>query len=168
MASVAPASEASMQVPSVSETLDSSSIRSTTDVPHLPPKPARPSPLLKDNEINGLLQHVSKWSLGKEGEKSALTRDYKFAKFRYAVEFVNDMVEIMKDENHHPVVVLNFRDVGVRTHTHCAFHESADGSQIRDQGVSAFDVRLAIRVEKLYDDYVARGYHFNPKPKPSS
>ncbi|KAG8938553.1 hypothetical protein FRC00_014696 [Tulasnella sp. 408] len=140
----------------------------STNLPYLPPKPARPSPLLKESELTSLLQHVSTWSLAKEGEKPALARDYKFAKFKYAVEFVNDMVKIINDDNHHPVIVLNFRDVGVRTLTHVAFHESADGSQIRDQGVTGFDVRLAMRVEKLYEDYVARGYHFVPKPKSSS
>lgn len=69
---------------------------------------------------------------------------------------------------HHPVIVLNFREVGVRTLTHVAFHETPDGSHVRDQGVTAFDVRLAMRVEKLYEDYVARGYHFVPKSKPPS
>ncbi|KAG8944535.1 hypothetical protein FRC04_001757 [Tulasnella sp. 424] len=157
-----------MQAPQTSVLTESQQASPTTELPYLPPKPARPSPLLTEPELTALLQHVSTWSLGREGDKPAMSRDYKFAKFKYAVEFVNDMVKIINDDNHHPVIVLNFREVGVRTLTHVAFHETPDGSHVRDQGVTAFDVRLAMRVEKLYEDYVARGYHFVPKSKPPS
>ncbi|KAG8907609.1 hypothetical protein FRB99_003304 [Tulasnella sp. 403] len=130
-----------------------------SDPPNLPPKPARPSPLLETPDIQPYLASLQNWTLGDVTGHTALARDYKFAKFKYAVQFFNDLVGIINADNHHPVVTINFRDVSVRTYTHVAYKLAQDGSKLSGQGVTGFDIRLALRTEALYDAYVARGWH---------
>ncbi len=64
---------------------------------------------------------------------------------------------------HHPVITLNFRDLRLKTYTHCAYKSEEGGQHVSDQGITAFDIRLAMRVEHLYESYVARGYQFANK-----
>jgi hypothetical protein len=84
----------------------------------LPPKPIRPAPLVKQDEINSyLIPHIypNGWEVrvlkdldsdGEEQSKSvvtALSRRYSFKTFKATVAFFNDAVEIIKKEK---VVVL--------------------------------------------------------------
>ena len=116
--------------------------------------------------------------------KYGLCRDYEFNKFKHAVDFFNDVVPIVKSENvsrpvsssvaniytnvfggvskHHPIIIVNFRKVAIRTYTHCGVRIGkgpAGETHTPDQGVSYFDIRLAMLLEELWESYVQKGFH---------
>jgi 4a-hydroxytetrahydrobiopterin dehydratase len=59
-------------------------------------------PLLDDNEITQRLEG-SQW--GRAG--NAIERDFEFADFSAAMEFVNVVGGIAEDRNHHPDILLH-------------------------------------------------------------
>ncbi len=47
-----------------------------------------------------------------------LEREYKFADFRQALEFVNEVGELAESENHHPDILLSYGKVVIQLWTH--------------------------------------------------
>ena len=68
----------------------------------------------------------------------ALQREFRFDSFPAAIEFVNRVAELAEAENHHPDIVVSYRDVTLRWRTH-----SADAITDRDRDMAARSAALA-------------------------
>jgi len=51
---------------------------------------------------------------------SALEREFRFADFRAAMDFVNRVAEVAEAENHHPDIAIRYNHVTLRWWTHTA------------------------------------------------
>ena len=67
----------------------------------------------------------------------ALEREFRFADFRAAIDFVNRIAEVAEEENHHPDITISYNRVTVRWSTHSA------------GGITARDAELAQRTGDL-------------------
>jgi 4a-hydroxytetrahydrobiopterin dehydratase len=56
------------------------------------------------------------WSIVDE----ALEREFRFADFRAAMDFVNRVAEVAEEENHHPDIAISYNHVTLRWSTHSA------------------------------------------------
>jgi 4a-hydroxytetrahydrobiopterin dehydratase len=68
----------------------------------------------------------------------ALQREFRFDSFPAAIEFVNRVAGLAQAENHHPDIVVSYRDVTLRWRTH-----SADAITDRDREMAARSAALA-------------------------
>ena len=68
----------------------------------------------------------------------ALQREFRFESFPAAIEFVNRVAGLAQAENHHPDIVVSYRDVTLRWRTH-----SADAITDRDRDMAARSAALA-------------------------
>jgi 4a-hydroxytetrahydrobiopterin dehydratase len=51
---------------------------------------------------------------------NALEREFRFADFRAAMDFVNRVAEVAEEENHHPDIAISYNRVTLRWSTHSA------------------------------------------------
>ncbi len=77
------------------------------------PVKAGTTPLGK-KEAEDLLSQIPAWTLG-EGE---IIREYKFADFRRAIDFVNEVAAIANTEDHHPDILISYNKVRIILSTH--------------------------------------------------
>ena len=68
----------------------------------------------------------------------ALQRGFSFDGFPAAIAFVNRVAELAEAENHHPDIVVSYRDVTLRWRTH-----SADAITDRDREMAERSAALA-------------------------
>lgn len=68
----------------------------------------------------------------------ALERQFRFERFRDAIEFVNAVAALAEQENHHPDIAVSYRDVTLRWRTH-----SAAAITDRDRDLAARSAALA-------------------------
>ena len=73
-----------------------------------------------------------------DGKK--LSREFRFADFKGALDFVNHIGEVSEQQGHHPDIRLTWGAVGVDTWTHDA------------GGLTERDFRLAASIDGLWDD----------------
>ena len=66
-----------------------------------------------------------------------LERDFSFADFRKALDFVNRVGDVAETENHHPDIFLTWGKVGLKIWTHAI------------DGLSENDFILAAKVDQL-------------------
>ena len=50
----------------------------------------------------------------------ALEREFRFADFRAAIDFVNRVAEVAEEANHHPDIAISYNKVTLRWWTHTA------------------------------------------------
>ena len=50
----------------------------------------------------------------------ALEREFRFADFRAAIDFVNRVAEVAEEANHHPDIAISYNRVTLRWWTHTA------------------------------------------------
>jgi 4a-hydroxytetrahydrobiopterin dehydratase len=50
----------------------------------------------------------------------ALEREFRFADFRAAIDFVNRVAEVAEEANHHPDITISYNRVTLRWWTHSA------------------------------------------------
>ncbi len=74
---------------------------------------------------------------GWEEKDDALVREFEFASFSQAVEFVDRLAEAAEAENHHPDIDIRYRKVTVRWTTHS------------EGGITARDYAMAERTSAL-------------------
>lgn len=87
-----------------------------------------PPPLLDAADVLSALRDLSPgWS----GSPAGLLRVVEFADFPTAVRFIDEIVAVCEERNHHPNLALAWREVTVKLVTHSA------------GGVTANDVDLA-------------------------
>ena len=93
-------------------------------------------PPLSDEEIARRLQGREGWTR----EAAALQREFKLRDFVGAVDFVNRMVPIAEEMNHHPDLSISWNRVTVSLSTHSA------------GGITDSDFALAERIDALAAD----------------
>ena len=91
---------------------------------------------LSESEVNNFLGQLPNWSL-KEGH---LFREYIFKNHYQATAFVNAVVFVSHQENHHPYIRFGFKDVQVEYWTHAV------------DGITENDFICAVKVEALLGD----------------
>lgn len=70
-------------------------------------------PKLSETEILDKMADVQGW----ERHGDMLVKTWRFSSFRRAMEFVNSAAEMMTKHDHHPSLVVSYRDVRVETCT---------------------------------------------------
>lgn len=85
-------------------------------------------------EAEKYLKQVKSWKLVDD----AIEKNYKFANFREAIEFINKVADAAEAENHHPDILLwNWNNVRLRVMTHAV------------KGLSKNDFILASKIDKI-------------------
>ncbi|MDL1944724.1 4a-hydroxytetrahydrobiopterin dehydratase [Chloroflexi bacterium CFX2] len=75
-------------------------------------------PTLTDAEIAELQPQVPEWQVKGVGGMKRLERVFKFKNFVQALEFTNTIGAIAEEENHHPLLVVEWGRVTVNWWTH--------------------------------------------------
>jgi 4a-hydroxytetrahydrobiopterin dehydratase len=95
----------------------------------------RETPILKGPMLKQLIQELAPgWKVVTEHH---LERDFPFADFRTALDFVNRVGDVAETENHHPNIFLTWGKVGLKIWTHAI------------DGLSENDFILAAKVDQL-------------------
>lgn len=90
-------------------------------------------PLLSDEEIESRLGGLHGWS--REGD--AITKAFKREKFTGSVEFVNEVLPVAEELDHHPDLAVSWDTVTVTISTHS------------EGGLTDADFELARRIDAL-------------------
>jgi len=93
------------------------------------------SDLLDKDELATALKKCPEW----EHEKKAITRTLEFEEFMDAIDFVNDLAEIVDEAQHYPDIIIRHTRVTLRLTTE------------DEGGVTDLDIELAQRVDNLAD-----------------
>lgn len=75
------------------------------------------APALDENEIKEFLVKTPGWQLD-AGKPSKIIRNFKFADFAKALDFVNQVGKISEEENHHPAICFGWGKVRIEIYTH--------------------------------------------------
>ena len=75
-------------------------------------------PSLTDSEVADLLPHVPQWQIVVRDGLQQLERVFKLKNFSQALEFTNKIGAVAEEEDHHPLIVLEWGRVTVRWWTH--------------------------------------------------
>ena len=75
-------------------------------------------PSLTDAEIANMLLHVSQWQTIELDSILRIQRVFKFKNYAQAVEFTNKIATIAEEEDHHPLIILEWGRVTVQWWTH--------------------------------------------------
>jgi 4a-hydroxytetrahydrobiopterin dehydratase len=93
------------------------------------------SNLLEKNELATALKKCPEW----EYEDKAITRTLEFEEFMDAIDFINDLAEIVDEAQHYPDITIRDSRVTIRLTTE------------DEGGVTDLDIELAQRVDNLAD-----------------
>jgi len=141
-----------------------------TIVAELPEVPRIPSKKrtfhLNHDDLQTLVQpllschwHVGRVRDGPNGlEVFSLNKLFSFKDFTSAVEFFDLLTGIQNEENHHTRVTVDYTNVYVSTHTHCAYQNAfdagVDAKPIKVPGLTSRDIRIAVKVERVHDAFL--------------
>ena len=89
-------------------------------------------PRLKGEEIAPLLRQLEGWEVVDEHH---ISKEYKFANFAAALEFVNRVGSVAEREGHHPDIAFGWGYARLRIYTHAI------------DGLSESDFSLAARID---------------------
>jgi len=89
-------------------------------------------PRLKDEEIGPLLAQLAGWRVVEEHH---LSKEYKFANFAAALDFVNGVGRVAETEGHHPDIEFGWGYARLKIYTHAI------------DGLSESDFVLAARID---------------------
>jgi 4a-hydroxytetrahydrobiopterin dehydratase len=85
-------------------------------------------------EVEKRLGQLNGWTL----VDNTIEKNYKFANFRQAIEFINKVADIAEAENHHPDVLLwSWNNVKLKITTYAI------------KGLSEQDFTLASKIDKI-------------------
>jgi 4a-hydroxytetrahydrobiopterin dehydratase len=93
-------------------------------------------PKLSDPEIHEKLPAAKGW----EHHGDMLVRSWQFPSFRRSLEFVNQVAALAEKLDHHPDIILSYRDVSLELSTHS------------DGGLTERDFELAAEINNLPTD----------------
>ena len=65
--------------------------------------------------IEELLQQVENWQVI---DQHHLRKEYQFPSYSEGVQFSTQLASIAEEQNHHPVIILDYRKVTVEIYTH--------------------------------------------------
>ena len=91
-------------------------------------------PPLKGEDLQKLQSELESWSVVDEHH---LSKAYKFADFREALEFVNRVGELAEEQGHHPDICFGWGRVEVTIWTH------------KIDGLTESDFILAAKIDRL-------------------
>jgi 4a-hydroxytetrahydrobiopterin dehydratase len=89
--------------------------------------------VLTDDEIQERLARLNGWSRGAK----SIEKTYRFNNFLRAISFVNAVAYVAESVNHHPDLIIHYKEVTVRNWTHVA------------GGVTQHDFSLAERIDAI-------------------
>ena len=73
-------------------------------------------PPLKSKEIRKLLIHLENgWEVYKDKE---IRKKYLFSKYTDAIVFSNKIADLAEEENHHPLIHINYKEIVIILFTH--------------------------------------------------
>lgn len=75
-------------------------------------------PSLTESEITELLPQIPEWTLVERDGIPRLQRVFKFKNYAQSLEFTNKVAAIAEEEDHHPLIVLEWGKVTVQWWTH--------------------------------------------------
>jgi 4a-hydroxytetrahydrobiopterin dehydratase len=75
-------------------------------------------PSLTETEIEELMFHVPQWQFVVRDDEPHIQRIFKFKDYPQAVEFTNKVAAIAEEEDHHPLIILEWGKVTVQWWTH--------------------------------------------------
>ena len=73
---------------------------------------------LTESEIADLMLHIPQWQTTMQDGVPRLQRTFKFSNYAQAVEFTNRIAVIAEEEDHHPLIVLEWGKVTIQWWTH--------------------------------------------------
>jgi 4a-hydroxytetrahydrobiopterin dehydratase len=91
-------------------------------------------PPLKGKELQEILTNVPEWNAVDEHH---LTREYKFADFKQALDFVNKVGAVAEEQGHHPDILLAWGRAGITLWTH------------KINGLTESDFIMAAKIDRL-------------------
>lgn len=97
-------------------------------------------PSLTEAEIAELLPQVPEWTLVERDGIPHLQRIFKFKNYAQSLEFTNKVAAIAEEQDHHPLIVLEWGRVAVQWWTHVV------------NGLHKNDFIMAAKVDKLFAD----------------
>jgi len=100
--------------------------------------PRAGEPTLTDAEIEDLLLHVHQWQVKEVGGMKRLEKSFKFKNFAQALEFTNKVGAIAEEQDHHPLIVLEWGKVTLAWWTHVI------------KGLHKNDFIMAAKTDELY------------------
>ena len=92
---------------------------------------------LQPTEVIMALSQVSGWRLSGDGENIAIEKSFQFAEHSHALLFVNSVGWLSEKLNHHPELVLTYKNCVLRWNTHDVC------------GLSRLDFEAAIQTDAL-------------------
>lgn len=96
-------------------------------------------PSLTEAEIADLMPHIPQWQTVTQDTILRLQRVFKFKNYAQAVEFANKVAAIAEEEDHHPLIVLEWGKVTVQWWTHVV------------KGLHRNDFIMAAKTDELFD-----------------
>lgn len=75
-------------------------------------------PTLTAAEVEDLLLHVHEWQVKEVESMKRLERTFKFKNFAQALEFTNKIGALAEEQDHHPLIVLEWGKVTINWWTH--------------------------------------------------
>ena len=75
-------------------------------------------PALTEVEVSGLMLNVPQWQLVVRDGISQLQRVFKFKTYAQSLEFTNKIAVIAEEQDHHPLIVLEWGMVTIQWWTH--------------------------------------------------
>lgn len=94
-------------------------------------------PPLKGRELADMHRQLPEFAHWKVVNEHHITRNYVFADFRRALDFVNKVGELAEDQGHHPDILLRWGKVDITIWTH------------KIDGLTESDFILAAKIDKL-------------------
>ena len=98
----------------------------------------RGEPALTDAEIADLMPHVPQWQTVEQDGILRLQRVFKLKNYAQALEFTNKIAAIAEEEDHHPLLVLEWGRVTVAWWTHII------------KGLHKNDFIMAAKTDEIY------------------
>jgi len=95
-------------------------------------------PSLTDSEIAEMMPHVPQWQLVTQDNILRLQCVFKFKNYAQALEFTNNVGAIAEEEDHHPLIVLEWGRVTVQWWTHVV------------KGLHKNDFIMAAKTDEIY------------------
>ena len=92
-----------------------------------------------DSEISDLMPHVSQWQLVEQDTILRLQRVFKFKNYAQSLDFTNKVAAIAEEQDHHPLIVLEWGRVTVSWWTHVV------------KGLHKNDFIMAAKTDALYE-----------------
>ena len=76
------------------------------------------SPPLSNEQAQELLTSISGWDIEQQGTVYRLNKSFRFNSFRQAFEFATKIKDIAEQENHHPVITVEWGKATIQWWTH--------------------------------------------------